>query len=175
MVARSWTMKELAHAIKLRQGGYKVATIALLLNRSTGSVSCRLLKSGVAKQCHKWRKSGRLAAAVRRVCLPGVSDLDAAKRLRVGRELVYRTRKRLGIPPGVPRGAQSRPRAQKKRPDPPPECWTCGVKAKRCCRGRSLTDQGWWWRISPDSRDKEVYCSGCVRQYGTPETWGVGR
>ncbi len=166
MLARPWTTLELAHAISLREDGHKIATIARKLTRTALSVSCRLRKAGYAGPSHKWRKNGSLAAAVRKLARPGVSDAEIAVRLRVGRELVYRTRKRLGIPAGVPRGGYRR---SPVRRNPRPECWHCGTRSRYCSAGNSLASQGWWSKKGAGGH--EAYCRECVELYGTPDEW----
>ena len=124
---RPWTTLEVRRLLDLRSQRYSLAGLARALNRTVGSVSMKLsLLRATRPYPRKRRKRGGFLAAVARLCAPGVSDRDVAKRLGTTRQEVYRARTRLGIPAGLtPAEGGSRNRGVKRCR---PVCWCCGSR-----------------------------------------------
>lgn len=60
---------------------------------------------------------------------PGVSDRSIAIRLNRSATGIAYIRRKLGIPPGMPR--RTRTNLSPREPSPPSSCWACGVIAPR--------------------------------------------
>jgi len=112
---RPWTRHEEQQAINLDAQGKTAAAIGVLIGRSRSGVRLRLWslkrRLGIVNRInYRERGRGELSATVRRMCLPGVPDSAVANVLGVHRWTVGKTRKRLGIPPGVSSGGTCVPR-----------------------------------------------------------------
>lgn len=107
MSRRNWTRREEEEAKRLRLSGLKLSAVARRLNRSRESVKRKLIRLGVIvdPQRAQWvkRRSGQLAAAVKRLLGRGESVTAAAELLGVCPSAVTQVRKRLQIPAATPR------------------------------------------------------------------------
>ncbi len=172
---KMWTTLEVRKAVAMRQAGHKIATVARQLGRTYAGVSRKLCKIRAVEPRAK-RKGGSLERAIRQIAGPGVSDREIARRLNISKELVWRTRKRLGVAAGVSSKDGWRYRAKTpRRKKIVVVCWYCSAKSRPCVRGQSLKDQGWWNKRGPGGC--ESYCKTCVERWGSPDQWlkGFGR
>lgn len=104
---KDWTRREEEEAKRLRLSGLKLSAVAKRMGRSRESVKRKLIRLGVLVE--PWRaalvrrRSGQLAAAVKRLLGRGESVTATAELLGVCPSAVSQVRARLGIPPVTPR------------------------------------------------------------------------
>lgn len=111
---RAWTKAEQDRAVELRKSGLTFAAIAAQLRRTAAAVAKRLHDLGAYHPTNPRAVYGRFARLVPKLCAPGVSDGDLAKRLGTSRQAVRNARVRRGIPAGLTE-FEARSRAVRRR------------------------------------------------------------